>query len=1321
MAASSDEGRSMILWDGTSQDDRLLSALKPDFFHVDETRFEDYLAMAARYAGLLEFRGLDNRPSGDWKTFFESDETCILASLLATNLELIEAEFLRCLAVSGRYTHLLNDERVDMGVFVALDLARQVDMWHTRLSVLSSPEATRAYEKISGLIEHTLSGEFLRLCTFIEDSAGFSKGEVTIPELADIWRKPKRLSGQSGESFPEDAWQFLKANFYSFRNAILHLQEWARDSLSVSLQRGDHDPAIGLFIAFLKLFERVQGRLDDFTQRHMDFYYEDVLKMRRYDYVPDSVHLVFSPDKAGREVLIARGTGFKAGMDENQNELIYQADSDLLVTDARVCALYTLNFARDPLRFPEKALVDRPGSDGIAKTYATSAQLNHMPADNRLIDNGSARGVPLLGAARRSQITLRSRDADIGFAVASSVLLMKQGDRDVVMSLKFNADETGSDLLAAFTHRLFEISSKNENGMLSGSAGSMPEYSQTSLKDAFFKAFRHMFNIAFTGEQGWLEIGEYFPVSGLVAPGACKDNVLKIRIHLPDSAGAIVPYSRALHGDAFDTNLPVARVYLNPDAYFYPYSLLRRLEIREVGIEVDVKGCTDMLIYNQQGQLGANVQFNPFGSMPSPGDYLIVGNYEAARKKLTDFEVKIEWGGLPVEMNGFEEYYRAYGLPVDNSVFKVKLAVLRGGRWAPVAEDEQPELRLFESADADEDSKTNQVDKVRRISFAGLCKSSKPLENVSEEGYAYSPRMKNGFFRLVLTNPPFAFGHKLYPSVLSKAMMDKAKLSGFGLFKWLQRAKRSRLVRRALPRQPAVPRKYKRFMRYTRIKVLPQQPKLPVESGLPSEPYTPLIRSISVNYKAISSINLENVASSEEGLQSAELYHLHPFGMAALYTGMRAKNHLVPQFEEDGNLFIGISATRLSGMLTLFFQLLEDSMPEASDVAFKFSWHYLAGKRWKMLDQSCVVSDTTNGFLSSGIVTLDIPPDIERGGSIMPGDLYWLRLSADGSHLHTLCSLYEIHAQTVKASWAWQDGNSPAHLETKLPAGSITEAKFSIPGIQGIRQVMDSFGGAAQESREQRMVRVSERLRHKNRAVTPWDYERLILQYFPGIYKVKCFPCLSGRAEDNGKARPGELLLVLIPVLHESDSMNMHPMVNALVLKEVREFVAGLASSFVDIHVRNPVYEQIQVRCKVRLRKDPGRKLKHNELNQKIVDYLSPWNASGLTARFGWQVRCNDVHSYIQGLDFVESISGLSMLHIVEEDNHLYRLGDTARKSPDGMSATDIKATHPWSIAIPVRQHLIEIVDDKRAWPPEATGVSRLSIGSTFILSRGET
>jgi len=240
-------------------------------------------------------------------------------------------------------------------------------------------------------------------------------------------------------------------------------------------------------------------------------------------------------------------------------------------------------------------------------------------------------------------------------------------------------------------------------------------------------------------------------------------------------------------------------------------------------------------------------------------------------------------------------------------------------------------------------------------------------------------------------------------------------------------------------------------------------------------------------------------------------------------------------------------------------------------------------------------------------------------------------------------------------------------------------------------------------------------LRHKNRAITPEDYESIILQQFPEIYKVKCFPCMRDDEAHWHQVTPGYILIVLIPYLKEIAASNMKPKVNALLLKEVQQFVGARSSPFTVVKVRNPAYERIQVRCKVKFKSGAGAGFHLNRVNQEIVDYFSPWSKRGLDARFGWQIRCNDIQSHIQRLECVESVSGLSMLRIVESDDRRnYRLTDTHREQTN-----EIHSIHPWSIAIPFTNHLIEVVDDRRYHSAEDTGINNLGIGGTFIPSRG--
>ncbi len=48
-------------------------------------------------------------------------------------------------------------------------------------------------------------------------------------------------------------------------------------------------PHVALFLAFLKLLQRAQGQLNRFTQRHLEYYYQDVLRLTKRDATPGNV------------------------------------------------------------------------------------------------------------------------------------------------------------------------------------------------------------------------------------------------------------------------------------------------------------------------------------------------------------------------------------------------------------------------------------------------------------------------------------------------------------------------------------------------------------------------------------------------------------------------------------------------------------------------------------------------------------------------------------------------------------------------------------------------------------------------------------------------------------------------------------------------------------------------------------------------------------------------------------------------------------------------------------------------------------------------
>ena len=68
------------------------------------------------------------------------------------------------------------------------------------------------------------------------------------------------------------------------------------------------------------------------------------------------------------------------------------------------------------------------------------------------------------------------------------------------------------------------------------------------------------------------------------------------------------------------------------------------------------------------------------------------------------------------------------------------------------------------------------------------------------------------------------------------------------------------------------------------------------------------------------------------------------------------------------------------------------------------------------------------------------------------------------------------------------------NTKNKINAGCLKE--INDPNFKNVKifQPFNSFGGKNEESKEEMYIRISERLNHKDRAITVKDYERIILE-----------------------------------------------------------------------------------------------------------------------------------------------------------------------------------------------------------------------------------
>ena len=125
-----------------------------------------------------------------------------------------------------------------------------------------------------------------------------------------------------------------------------------------------------------------------------------------------------------------------------------------------------------------------------------------------------------------------------------------------------------------------------------------------------------------------------------------------------------------------------------------------------------------------------------------------------------------------------------------------------------------------------------------------------------------------------------------------------------------------------------------------------------------------------------------------------------------------------------------------------------------------------------------------------------------------------------------------------------------------------------------------------------------------------WDYERLILQNFPEVFKVKAINHTKfiGTLKDYSEIKPGHVTLIIVSNVKNKNAVDpLRPKTSLTKLTDIENFIKKICPPCISIFVKNPLYESVRVAFKVKFRQgvDSGFFLK--KLNEELRFFLSPW------------------------------------------------------------------------------------------------------------------
>lgn len=973
------------------------------------------------------------------------------------------------------------------------------------------------------------------------------------------------------------------------------------EEIEAFLQRvgegGNISPHLALFVAFVQLLELTKSRFNKLTWRHLDFYYKNILKIEKFPPTPDKVHVIFELAKSSVEAKIDDGTDLDGGKDANGQKRIYETDGEFVANQIKVARLKNVYNDHDNSKI--KAAENAASFDGIGGDFPND-DIKWWP-----FGHYNAPDYPELP------------DARIGFALASEVLEMKEGEQNVRLTIEFINSPAS-----------FPVSMLTEN-----------------------------IEIWCSGEKGWLgpfNVQEQVSEEGGGAIYSSGLNVatkkLTLAFQIPKDEKPVVAYDPEIHGENFEAGLPVCRVLIqteNEDGH----TLYRRLvekEIKSVTVDIDVRRIESLELESDIGTLNAAKPFYPFGTQPVKRSNFYIGYAELFKKEWKTFDVEIGWKNTPEKLGSYDAFVDLYFAYRTDYLYQASSSGYLDGIFLPetlaaeiVKKKDDAISKLEEAFKIVNDDPDNLIvtsdsyfkalieikNKEEWVTLPGKL----TLFNTDGDGFATDFSVanagyetgKNGPARLSLDQ---SFLHELFPRIYALALASDDP-----------------------------------------------------NALIPNEPYTPLVETIRLNYTATASADLTSSEKAFEG-NVLKLFHEHPFGQSEEHPFMKnklsflkatdKKIYPVPTYCKGGELYIGLENVLPQQQVSLLVQVLEGSEnPEADSFTGKqkVEWSVLYSNEWKPLNSDYMVINETDNFLKSGIVRFSVPKGTNTGNTRLPSGFVWVKAKIHKNY-DAVCKTIAILAQAVQAGFT-DNGNELSHLEDGLEAGTISRLVQRVSTVKGIAQPFSSFGGAPLESDAKYYRRVSERLRHKNRAITLWDYEHLILQQFPEIHKVKC---LNHTSETSFLA-PGNVLVIVIPDIVNKNVFDIYqPRVSKALLNEVQEYINKLNSFHVNAVVRNPDYEEVTVNLKVKFREGFDENFYKKQLNEDLTRLLLPW-AFERTAeiRFGVTLHRSTVINYMEKLGYVDYVA----------DVKLQKGGETSTKN--------ISPESPKAILVSAKQHQI--------------------------------
>ena len=723
-----------------------LQHLDPDQFEIDDRKLEDLILYSLTIANSYKFFDDDGNSRSNWGELLKNDESFLLAKI--SEFDILYYDKLRLNLIKDFDTFSTQDDKeaIFSNFFTLLQtLFAILNKWYINATENNLKNKASIIEiELQQAIEVGLQKYFKVFLAYYLHLKNNEEYELNlsldIESYASIWKadtvNPINIFDDIDPTVSplSSALKKIIILYNPVYSVLYTIKRKSKKLFKESIENQDnHKSHVGLLMTFLHLYDYVKGDLNLISKQHLQLYYNNILQQSPRKIVPKKMFLTVQIDQNERLVNMERGQNVITGQNEEGVEILYSTNEPVSLNNIQISHL-TTNFVSRNINY-EFSSRFKLVSGIYTKSHCLDASEVEEFNDNDLTFSTFGEDQTFKSSQYQTM-----QDTEIGFAVASSVLVMSRSNREIEFNFCFSADS-----IKYLSNLIIDISN-NKN---------------LSEEKIFDDIFSDAFLIKYTNEEAWVEVKEY----RVSYPEDWSLGEIRLSLTIDKKYPTIDNYDEEIHEAKLAADAPVFYFKLNTDNFYFAYSFLYEMELSKIDIDVKVQNLKNISVINNSGELDVNSEFEILGSTPKVGDSVLIGSNELFCKKLDKLGVGWEYTNLPIGYESLEDYFKEYDRDIKDSDYQIELSALSDFRF----DRNGVKNFLVDMFELDDEGNITKGRNIRKLDVEKL--KLKPNYELSFEDLKnYSNDLETGFLKLELMGPSSGFGFDIYTTVYNEAV-----------------------------------------------------------------------------------------------------------------------------------------------------------------------------------------------------------------------------------------------------------------------------------------------------------------------------------------------------------------------------------------------------------------------------------------------------------------------------------------------------------------------------------------------------------------------